>query len=217
MLFRATALSGRLLPGLWTAALFGLTVYAIGIYNEITHYSLNGLGIYPRDFAGLSGIPVSWAIHGSPTHLMNNTLPLVILGAFIAVRSRVTYLKVTVFVIATSGLLVWLLGKEALHLGASGVVFGYLGYLLARGVVERSPPAVMLAFLAVLLYGGILVGILPGQHGVSWESHLFGFVAGTVASRYFPNRMRRPPPALRVVSSASHEAPAIPRDDLTQR
>ena len=183
----------QLLKGIWTATFLGLVVYAVGIVNEITGYSLNDYGIYPREVAGLSGIAVSWALHGSPTHLMNNALPLVILGTFVAVRGQATYIKTTLFVVVVSGTLVWLFGNAALHLGASGIVFGYLGYLLARGLVERSPVAVALAFLAVLLYGGILVGVLPGQDGVSWESHLFGFVAGAIASRYFPRRIRRAP------------------------
>ena len=185
-------------PGIWTATFLGLVVYAVGIINEVTSYTLNNYGIYPREIDGLLGIPVSWAIHGSPAHLMNNALPLVILGAFVAVRGRATYIKTTIFVVATSGALVWLVGKPALHLGASGIVFGYFGYLLARGLLERSPLAVGLAFAAVLLYGGILIGVLPGQEGVSWESHLFGFVAGTVAGHYFPRPVRRAP-RLRIV------------------
>ena len=179
--------------GIWTATVLGLVVYAVGIVNEVTSYTLNDYGIYPREINGLLGIPVSWAIHGSPAHLMNNALPLVILGAFVAVRGRATYVKTTIFVVATSGALVWLVGKPALHLGASGIVFGYFGYLLARGMLERSPLAVGLAFVAVLLYGGILIGVLPGQAGVSWESHLFGFVAGAVAGHYFPKPVRRAP------------------------
>ncbi len=177
----------------WTAAFLGLVVYAVGIINEITSYTLNDYGIYPREIGGLPGIAVSWAIHGSPAHLMNNALPLVILGAFVAVHGQSTYIKTTVFVVAVSGILVWLVGKPALHLGASGIVFGYFGYLLSRGLLERSALAVALAFFAVLLYGGILIGVLPGQEGVSWESHLFGFIAGAVAGRYFPRRIRQQP------------------------
>ncbi len=78
----------QLLKGIWTATFLGLVVYAVGIVNEITGYSLNDYGIYPREVAGLSGIAVSWALHGSPTHLMNNGLPLVILGTFVAVRGQ---------------------------------------------------------------------------------------------------------------------------------
>ncbi len=190
----------QFLSGIWTAALLGLFVYAIGIVNELTDYALNDYGIYPREFSGLTGIAVSWAIHGSPVHLMNNALPLVILGTFVAIRGQAAYIKTTMFVVLLSGVLVWLAGNPALHLGASGIVFGYLGYLLGRGLLERSPVAVGLAFLAVVLYGGILVGVLPGQDGVSWESHLFGFAAGALASRYFPQRVRRAP-ELRVVTS----------------
>ncbi len=190
----------NLWTGIWTATFLGLVVYAVGVINEITSYALNDYGIYPREIGGLSGIAVSWAIHGSPAHLMNNALPLVILGTFVAVRGQATFIKTTIFVVAVSGVLVWLVGKPALHLGASGIVFGYFGYLLARGWLERSPVAVGLAFLAVVLYGGILVGVLPGQDGVSWESHLFGFTAGAIAGRYFPRPIRRVP-RLRVVNN----------------
>ena len=99
-------------------------------------------------------------------------------------RRLLDFLLVTVLAILIGGLGVWLIGaSNSIHIGASGLVFGYLGYLLARGYFERSFWSMALALVAGLLYGGVLFSVLPGQRGISWEGHLFGLIGGIVAAR----------------------------------
>jgi membrane associated rhomboid family serine protease len=149
--------------------------------------ALNRFGIRPRKVAGLKGIVWSPLLHGDLAHLAANTLPLVIMGGLILFRSQMTFAIVTGVVWLISGVGTWLCGgARTNHIGASGIVFGYLGFLLMQGYVERSPIAIGLAVIAGTLYGSSLWGVLPLKRGKSWECHLFGAIGGVVAARYLP-------------------------------
>src|SRR3984893_14511553 len=146
--------------------------------------SLERYGIQPRNVAGLWGILAAPVLHAGWLHLFANTVPFVVLGWLVMLRRLSDFVVVTALALLIGGLGVWLLGApNSIHVGASGLIFGYLGYLLARGYFERSVWAVLLGLAALLLYGGVLWGVLPGQPGISWEGHLFGFVGGAAAAR----------------------------------
>ena len=132
----------------------------------------------------LRGILLSPMLHGSFSHLLSNTLPLLVLGGFVALRGAKTLIGVSLVVVVLGGLLVWLVGRPAVHIGASGLVFGYFGYLVAQGWYERSTLSIVVAFAALLLYGGIIFGALPQGGFVSWEGHLFGLIAGVLVARW---------------------------------
>ena len=131
----------------------------------------------------LRGILLSPLLHGSFSHLLSNTLPLLVLGGFVALRGARTLTGVSLFVVVLGGLLVWLVGRPAVHIGASGLVFGYFGYLLAQGWFERSFASILVAVIVVILYGGMILGVLPQGGFISWEGHLFGLIAGVLAAR----------------------------------
>jgi len=151
--------------------------------------SLDYLGIRPRDLGWMWGIVLAPFLHGGMAHLIANTVPLLVLGWLVAVRRRVDFFLVTAVVTLLSGLGVWLLARPGtIHLGASGVVFGYLGYLLLRAWFERSGTAMLIALIAGFLYGGALWGLLPTQPGISWEGHLFGFAGGATTARFAGRR-----------------------------
>jgi membrane associated rhomboid family serine protease len=144
---------------------------------------LDQQGISPRSLGGLDGILWAPFLHGGFGHLLANTLPLVVLGSFVALEGPRRLLAVTVFVVILGGLGTWLLARSAVHLGASGLVFGYAGFLLVAGFVEKSIKGITVAVAVGLLYGGmVLQGITPVSSYVSWESHLFGLVAGVLAA-----------------------------------
>jgi membrane associated rhomboid family serine protease len=144
---------------------------------------LDQQGISPRSLGGLDGILWAPFLHGGFGHLLANTLPLVVLGSFVALEGPRRLLAVTAFVVILGGLGTWLLARSAVHLGASGLVFGYAGFLLVAGFVERSIKGIAVAVAVGLLYGGmVLQGITPVSSYVSWESHLFGLVAGVLAA-----------------------------------
>ncbi|NEQ30268.1 MAG: rhomboid family intramembrane serine protease [Leptolyngbya sp. SIO4C5] len=147
--------------------------------------ALNRYGIRPRRQAGLSGIVLAPLLHGNLRHLSANTLPLVVLGWFILLGGVQNFVLVTVVVWLVSGVGVWLLGQpRSNHIGASGIVFGYLGFLLMRGYVEQSPEAIAIAVIVGFLYGGSIWGILPIRRGQSWQGHLFGLIGGGLAAYY---------------------------------
>lgn len=145
--------------------------------------SLDGLGIRPRTLSGLKGIVFMPFLHGSLAHVLANTIPFIVLGWLIMTRSMATFFKVTIIVMLVSGLGVWLFGgANSIHVGASGLIFGYFGYLLLRAYFERSAGSIAVAILVLLLYGGFLCGVVPLQAGISWQAHLFGFIGGVLAA-----------------------------------
>jgi hypothetical protein len=115
-------------------------------------------------------------------HLTANTPPLLVMGGLLVATTTRALLPVNAVVIGLGGGLVWLFGSSAIHIGASGLVFGWFGFLVARGFVDRSPITLGATLVVGILYGSILWGVLPGQPGVSWESHLFGAIAGAAAA-----------------------------------
>lgn len=146
--------------------------------------TLDALGIRPRELDWLWGILLAPLLHGGFPHLIANTLPLLVLGWLVAVRRRRDFWIVTAVVTVLGGLGVWLFGRpDTIHVGASGVIFGYLGYLLLRGWLDRSLVSLGVAAVAGFLYGGALWGVLPGQVGISWEGHLFGLAGGAATAR----------------------------------
>ena len=145
---------------------------------------LNVYGILPREIIGLRGILFAPFLHGGFAHLISNTIPFLLLGWFVMLQETSEFFIVTPIIMLVSGLGVWLLGAPGLHIGASGVIFGYLGFLLARGFFERNFPSILLSLIVGSLYGGLIWGVLPIQPGVSWEGHLFGFIGGVLAARF---------------------------------
>ncbi|MEM9946040.1 MAG: rhomboid family intramembrane serine protease [Cyanobacteria bacterium P01_D01_bin.36] len=147
--------------------------------------SLNRFGIQPREVVGLRGIVFAPFLHGDLLHLLSNTVPFVVLSWLIMLRETADWLVVTLIVGLLGGLGTWLFGQTgSVHIGASGVVFGYFGFLLARGYYERSFISIAFSVLVALMYGGLIFGVLPGQPGISWEGHLFGFIGGIAAAKW---------------------------------
>jgi membrane associated rhomboid family serine protease len=156
---------------------------------------LDRYGIEPRDQEGLRGIVLAPMLHGGLAHVAANTLPFLSLGALVALRTLRVLGVVTVVVALVGGLGVWLVGDAgSVHVGASGLVFGYIGFLLLRGIIERTPGSLLVSLLVAVLYGGALVGVVPTDGSVSWEGHLFGFLGGLLAARVVPVRRQRRDP-----------------------
>jgi membrane associated rhomboid family serine protease len=193
---RRTAATQALILGLCVAVAWGLEL----VDQVAFHGSLDRYGIRPRTVDGLWGILAAPLLHVGWLHLAANTLPFVVLGWLVMLRRVSDFAVVTLLAVLIGGFGVWLLGAaNSIHLGASGLIFGYLGYLLARGYFERSLWAVLLGVVVLVLYGGVLWGVLPGQPGISWQGHLFGFIGGVVAARLLAldKPARRPQAVLR--------------------
>ncbi len=157
---------------------YGLAPMALP-YRFLSEFELS----VPYLAGSLRGILLAPLLHGSFSHLLSNTFPLFLLGGFVALRGTKTLVGLSLFVVVLGGLLVWLVGRPAIHIGASGLVFGYFGYLVAQGWYERSFVSIAVAGAVLLLYGGIIFGVLPQAGFISWEGHLFGLIAGVLAAR----------------------------------
>ncbi|HWH29471.1 MAG TPA: rhomboid family intramembrane serine protease [Mycobacteriales bacterium] len=168
------------------------------IVDTVLGGRLDALGIEPRDTGGLSGVVLAPFLHGGFGHLVSNTVPFLVLGALVALSGLARVLTVAALVTVISGLGVWLFAPATtLHIGASGVVFGFAAYLVGRGWFDRRVGYVAVALLVVVVYGtSLLLGLLP-RPGVSWQGHLFGAVGGLVAARLLarPSPRRRARPA----------------------
>jgi membrane associated rhomboid family serine protease len=153
-------------------------IWAVEVVNFFLGHGLTSWGILPRSVGGLVGIPLAPMLHGGIWHTISNTLPLLFLGGLTLARGQARFWETTVNITLLSGLLVWLFARNAYHVGASGLVFGYFGAILARAVIERSLTSMIIGIITVMLYGGLIWGILPLRSHVSFESHLFGLIAG---------------------------------------
>ncbi len=152
---------------------------------------LDQYGIQPRTEEGLWGILFAPLLHGGFDHLEANSVPLLVLGFLVATVSLARWVSVMAWAWLASGLGVWLVAPDhSLTIGASGLVFGLLTYLLVAGFLERQPVRILVGVAVFLLYGGVLLGVLPGTPGVSWQGHLFGALGGLLAARVHARRTR---------------------------
>jgi membrane associated rhomboid family serine protease len=150
--------------------------------------TLRRYGIEPRSVQGLRGIAFSPFLHTGVAHLACNSAALALFGGLVMLRSERHFWSVTALGALVGGAATWLLARPALHVGASGLVFAYFGYLLFTGIFERRLAPLLLSSAVFALWGGLLFGILPLQGGVSWEGHLFGLAAGALAARLLAGR-----------------------------
>ncbi len=162
---------------------FVALIWIVELLNFLLGHRLGSWGILPRTLTGLKGIPLSPFLHSSITHTLFNTIPFAVLGGFVMVHGKQMFFEVSVIIIFVSGLALWLFGRSSYHVGASGLIFGYFGFLVLRAWYDRSFKSIALAFLTVSLYGGIIWGLLPISSRISWEGHLFGLLAGMLAAR----------------------------------
>ena len=170
-----------------------VAMWALEIVDELAAGSpLDAYGIEPRDPDGLPAIVSAPFLHVGFGHLIGNTIPFVAMGVVIALQGVVRLALVTAIVVLVSGLGVWLVGPDnSIHLGASGIVFGYATYLLARGIFNRALFEIVVGVAVAVIWGTALVGGLVPQEGVSWQGHLFGAIGGVVAARVLARRRER--------------------------
>ena len=169
------------------AAMWVLEVVDVALDHRLDQY-----GIEPRDPDGLVGVVAAPFLHADFGHLIANTIPFITLGIIIGLQGVARVLAVTGIVMLVSGLGTWLVAPDnSIHIGASGIVFGYATYLLARGIFNRDLIEIAIGLGVAAIWGTALLGGLLPQDGVSWQGHFFGAVGGVLAARVFA----RPRPA----------------------
>ncbi len=163
-------------------------MWAVEIIDLFPSTPFDSWGVRPRTVRGLLGVPLAPLLHSGFGHLFANTIPFLVLGAFIALGDVRRFVQVTVIVGLCSGLGTWLFASPGtVHIGASGLVFGYLTYLVARGFFAGRVLWIVGGVIVLLFYGGILWGLLP-RPGISWTGHVFGAVGGVLAAWYVHGR-----------------------------
>jgi len=168
--------------GLLLVAAMGVVMWVVEALDAAGAH-LESNGIVPRSGGGLDGILWAPFLHGSWGHLAGNTVPFLVLGALIALSGLARVAAVTILVAVVGGLGVWLVApSNTVHIGASGIVFGYAGYLVARGIFSRSLLHLAVGAAVALVWGTTLLSGLVPQDGISWQGHLFGGIAGVLAA-----------------------------------
>ena len=164
---------------------FVVLLWLIHIVNFLLGYRLNALGVLPREFTGLRGVLFSPLLHANFKHLFDNSVPLAVigtLGLFVYPNSLTRSLPI---IYLGSGILVWMLaGGNSIHIGASGLIYGLLAFVFFSGLLKRDARGITVSMLVWFLYASLSLGILPQPGPISWESHLFGAIAGTALAWY---------------------------------
>ena len=145
--------------------------------------NLDRFGIQPRNLVGLRGIIFAPFLHGGFGHLIANTIPFLTLGWLTMIQETSDFYIVSILATIIGGIGVWLFaGAGSIHIGASILIYGYLGFLLFRGFFQKNLPSILVSVIVFFLYGGLVFGVFPSQIGVSWQGHLFGFIGGVIAA-----------------------------------
>lgn len=153
--------------------------------------SLDRYGIQPLETAGLLGILFAPFLHGGFAHLMANTIPFISLGWLTMLQRERDFYIVSLISALVGGLGVWLFGApNSVHIGASILIYGYLGFLLLRGYFQKNFPSIALSIFVAIVYGGLIWGVFPSQMGISWQGHLFGFIGGAIAAKMIAQEKR---------------------------
>jgi membrane associated rhomboid family serine protease len=179
---------------LFTMLALTALLWVIELYDLATGEQLDAGGIVPRTTDGLDGVLWAPLLHGGFAHLIANTLPFFVFGFLVLAAGLGQFLLVTAVIWVLGGLGVWLTAPDgSVTVGMSGVIFGWLVFLLVRGFFAGSGKQILLAVGLFFVWGGILLGVLPGQPGVSWQGHLFGALAGLLAAWLVTRRRARQP------------------------
>ncbi len=179
--FRKKLLLSMLLPGV-----FVFIMWLVKIIEVLFDLDLSNFGIYPLSLEGLPGILFSPFIHANFGHLFNNSLPLFFLGTALFYFYSEIAVKVSLWTYFLTGILVWFAGRNAWHIGASGLIYGFASFLFFSGIIRKYFRLVALSLLIVFLYGSMVWGIFPNIYReVSWESHMLGFISGIILAVWY--------------------------------
>jgi membrane associated rhomboid family serine protease len=179
------------LPAALITAGFVALLWVLEIVDASTGHPLDAYGVRPRSEDGLVGVAVAPLLHFGFDHLVGNTVPVLVLGFLTLATGIARGLAATAIIWVVGGLGVWAFAQPgSIHAGASVLVFGWIVFLVVRGFLNRRPTEILIGVAVFLLYSGALLGVLPGQPGVSWQGHLFGAVGGFLAARLLTTRSR---------------------------
>ena len=170
---------------------FVVVLWVLEIFDAASGHPLDEYGVQPRSEDGLLGVVLAPVLHFGFDHLVSNTVPVLVLGFLTLATGIARGLAATAIIWVVGGLGVWLVAQPgSTHAGASVLIFGWIVFLVVRGFLNRHPTEILIGVAVFLLYSGALLGVLPGQPGVSWQGHLFGAIGGFLAARLLTTRAR---------------------------
>lgn len=175
----------------WLTVGFVAVLWVLEIFDTVTGHPLDAYGIHPRTDEGLIGVAAAPLLHFGFDHLVSNTVPVLVLGFLTLATGIARGLLATAIIWVVGGFGVWLFAQpDSNHAGASVLIFGWIVFLIVRGLINRRSTEILIGVAVFLLYSGALLGVLPGQPGVSWQGHLFGAIGGVLAARLLTTRDR---------------------------
>lgn len=181
----------KLFYSLFFPTIFLLIIWSVKMIEYLFNISFIEYGLWPRTVDGALGIITSPLIHSDFNHLFANSVPLFVLGASLFYFYRSIALRVFILIYLFSNIWVWGMGREAYHVGASGVVYGLAAFLFVSGLIRKEPRLMAISMFVAFLYGSFIWGIFPDlfpEKNISWEGHLMGIIAGVIFAIYFRKR-----------------------------
>jgi len=175
----------KLLESFLVPLSFPAILWIVHSISVLLNIDFSNLGLLPRNWPGIIGIITAPLIHANYSHLISNTFPLIISGWVIFFFYNKISQLLFIFIYVGTGITVWLFAREVYHIGASGIVYGFVSFLFFSGIFRKDNKSIALSLIITFLYGGMVWGILPGIKDVSWESHLFGALTGLIAAFIF--------------------------------
>ncbi|PHR92774.1 MAG: rhomboid family intramembrane serine protease [Leeuwenhoekiella sp.] len=176
----------------WVPLAFALLIWLVFWFELRFSYNFTPFGVLPRSPKGLRGIIFSPFIHSTLSHLWHNTIPAVVLTGGLFYFYRGVAWKVLGILVLGAGVGTWLIGREAYHIGASGVIYGLASFLFFKGIWSKNFRLTAFSLIVVFLYGSLIWGTLPLQEGMSWEGHLSGFITGTILAFVIRSKIAKP-------------------------
>lgn len=181
----------KILRNLKGICLLMIVLYGVLLVDVLIPFRVNSFGIIPRTQIGLIGIFTSPFLHNGLQHLISNSIPLVVMLLVLSVFYEKKWMPVVAFIVLIGGGLTWLFGAHGNHIGASGLIYGLAGFLIANGIVEKNMKSLTITIVIGVLYGGLIFGVLPTNRLISWEGHLFGAIGGVISSFALRNKKKR--------------------------
>jgi len=173
---------------LFFPSLFLLVIWVVEIVEYTLQLNFAKYGLFPLEWKGLRGILLSPLIHGGFKHLFNNSIPILVLGTALFYFYRELSYRIFFLIYLLSGLWLWFFGRQAYHIGASGLVYGLASFLFFSGIFRRYFRLMAISLLVVFLYGSMIWGIFPIREHISWEAHLMGGIAGLLLAVFYKNQ-----------------------------
>jgi membrane associated rhomboid family serine protease len=212
----AALLSKRLLTRLRLPFAILALLWGIQLFQWSTGIDLGFLGIFPREIPGLKGVIFAPLVHGGFGHLLANSAPFLVLGGMVMFFYPRIAKTVFLLIYILTGLAVWTFGRSVFHIGMSGVVYGLVAFIFWNGIFRRNLKSIALAAIVLFYYGSMLMGILPVEEDISWESHLLGGLSGIFVSFLYKNRLETDEAPKKVVEEEPESQYFLDRDTFEQ-